>query len=107
MRGRASAPKLTLSPTRDMFGALSRRRRRLQRFKALVDAAVFLDIPQYQQPEPRTYLYRAAAQVMADRYGAEWDPDCVAAQAGLQAGLSVPLRVALCLYTAAMLNDRQ
>ncbi len=58
---------------------------RLRRFKALVDAAVFLDIPGYEQPEPRTYPYEAVARVMADKYGAEWDPDCVAAQSVLQA----------------------
>ena len=53
---------------------------RLRRFKALVDAAVFLDVPQYVPPEPQILPQRAAAQAMQSRFGAQWDPACAAAQ---------------------------
>ena len=53
---------------------------RLRRFKALVDAAVFLDVPQYVPPVPQIMPHRAAAQAMQSQFGAQWDPACAAAQ---------------------------
>ena len=45
-----------------------------------MDAAIFLDVPQYVPPVPQIMPHRAAAQAMQSLFGAEWDPACAAAQ---------------------------
>jgi len=45
-----------------------------------VDAAVFLDVPQYVPPVPQVLPHRAVAQAMQSQFGVEWDPACAAAQ---------------------------
>lgn len=55
--------------------------RRLQRFKLLVDAGFFLDLPAYSPaPPPPDRRLRTIARALNSAYNASWDPDCAAAQ---------------------------
>ena len=54
---------------------------RLQRFKVLVDAGVFLDLPQYAPPPaPQVFIIRAIAETLDLAYKAAWDSGCAVAQ---------------------------
>ena len=55
--------------------------RRLQRFKLLVDAGFFLDLPANSPaPPPPDSRLRTIARALDSAYKASWDPDCAAAQ---------------------------
>ena len=56
-----------------------------------MDAAVFLDVPQYVPPLPQIMPHRAAAQALQSQLGAQWDPACAAVQPVL---LSPPSKAA-------------
>lgn len=54
--------------------------RRLKRFKLIVDAAVFLDLPAISLPFQERHRFQVLAKPIDSVYHATWDPVCLASQ---------------------------